>query len=188
MKRSTIILALGCAFTGGALAAGACGFPDVAVTGDTGGSSSSGAGGSSTASSSGSGGGHAASSSTGSTSSSGGNGCTTDDDHDGYLSWTCSPPGPDCADEDPLAHPGAGFQAGPISGARRPGTLPFDFDCNGVDEAETPTLDCAACDPRTGFQADVPCGMVAALGTCVGLALCSWQASSPTMMVVQRCK
>jgi hypothetical protein len=30
----------------------------------------------------------------------------TDDDRDGYLSWTCSPPGADCADEESssLAH------------------------------------------------------------------------------------
>jgi hypothetical protein len=192
MRRSTIIFALGAEIT-----FAACSFPDVTISGDSGGSSSSGSpGGPPIASSSASAGGAAASSSTAASSShtsssqasSSSSGCATDDDHDGYLSWTCAPPGPDCADEDPLAHPGAGFEATPISGPRSPGTQPFDFDCDGVVETETPALDCGTCDPRTGFEADVPCGMSAAVGTCVGLVLCSWQANIPTMIVVQRCE
>jgi hypothetical protein len=125
-----------------------------------------------------------------STSSSSGK-CTTDLDGDGFVSWTCDPT-KDCADHDPLAHPepGVDYQAAAISGVTKPGTLPFDFNCNGIEEAETPTLNCSVCGSNTvGFKMDVACGQTGALGTCVGATvLCSWQPMSPAQMAVQKCK
>lgn len=161
---------------------------------------------------SGSGGGGASSTSTTASSSSGGAGgasttstttsststgpCTTDDDSDGAISWVCDPndPAKDCADEDVRASPGGSFQATPITGAKKPGTLPFDFDCNGVEEMETAVLSCTgllstACGTATGFQAAVQCGQSAPLGHCVASGLaCAWAAMTPSQNQIQRCK
>ncbi|MFN7133241.1 MAG: hypothetical protein ACK4N5_14275, partial [Myxococcales bacterium] len=65
-----------------------------------------------------------------------GEGCTTDSDQDMVVSWKCAPADPtlDCADEDARARPGGGFQPSAIIGERKPGTLEFDFDCNGVQQ------------------------------------------------------
>jgi hypothetical protein len=124
-------------------------------------------------------------------------GCV-DADGDHILSWVCDPSNKmlDCADEDSLAHPAADFQAAPIMGAKKPGTLPFDFNCDGAETAETPALTCTGgslggCSPTgTGFASTVACGVSAPLGKCVptGIATCEWQALNPSQNLTQRCK
>jgi hypothetical protein len=46
----------------------------------------------------------------------------------------------DCADNDPRAYPGAGYQDSPIVG-----TSSYDFDCNGTITKETPEFPGASC-------------------------------------------
>jgi hypothetical protein len=118
-------------------------------------------------------------------------GCNTDEDGDGAISWQC-PGGTDCADQDARAHPGAAFFTGPsIMGARSPGTLSYDFDCDQKETMEWPKLVCngASCatPPQTqGFNsAEVACGNSGMLGHCAGLP-CSWVSDSGT--VLQSCK
>jgi hypothetical protein len=149
---------------------------------------SSSAASSSTASSS------AASSSGASSSGSVDAGCTIDDDGDGVLSWKCAPADPtkDCADEDGRAFPDAGFEATQILGygvdaGVKPGTLPFDFNCDGEETKETPpcVLLQGVCPSGPSFQSDVACGTTDTLGTC-NAVLCLWTAG--TSLKVQRCK
>jgi hypothetical protein len=201
MQRSTtgFILALG------ATIVAACGFPEVFIAGDTSGSGggTTGSTTTSTASTGGAGGGSSSSSTSGTTTSttssttsttSSGGPCTTDDDGDGVISWKCNPadPAKDCADEDGLAYPDAGFEPAPIMGERKPGTQPFDFNCNGAEESEIGVLSCdglLSCGTATGFQAAVQCGDSAPLGHCVASGLgCVWAALSPAQSPVQRCK
>lgn len=201
-----------------AIGAWACSFPEIRIAGDTSGSG----GGTSTSSSSttgtgggsggmgghgGSGGATTSSSSSSSTTSStssssttsssgtGGGPCTTDLDHDNYRSWKCDPSDPtlDCADGDIRAHPGAGFQDSAIIGEVKGNLLPYDFDCNGAEEAETPTRDCPGtafnCPSGEGFESAVSCGMAGAIGHCVPSGLgCKWTANNPPKTLVQRCK
>jgi hypothetical protein len=211
VERSTIILALGFAFIGAAITAGSCTFPEIAVMGETSGSGASASTGSPSAVSSTSGmGGHTASSgtigtggasssatssttlsstTTSSSSSSGAVKCPLDDDHDMVLSWKCDG-GTDCADEDNLAHPNAGFQSSMIKGELQHPALPFDFDCDGVEEQETKVLTCSGlvCTDTTtvGFGSVVPCGQMGQLGKCGGAAPCVFVAG--TSQGVQRCK
>jgi hypothetical protein len=190
MRRWTLIIPL--------VLVSACSFPPIAITGES--SGSGGATGSSATSTSGStsstgGAGGATSSSTSTTSSSSG-GCV-DADGDHILSWMCDPSNKmlDCADEDPLAHPGADFQPAPIVGATKAGTKPFDFNCDGAETAETGVLTCngvvlTGCPMGTGFQADVACGVSAPLGKCGTKdgVNCAWVPVNPAQNVTQRCK
>lgn len=152
-------------------------------------SSTSGDGGSASASSSSAGGGSSVSVST--SASTGSGPCTTDEDGDGVISWQCAG-GKDCADQDKRAHPGADFTAGAaISGPRSPGTLPYDFNCDGTETKQTPVLACigAICaTPATtkGFQQDESCGAPGMLGHCAGTTPCTWVSDSAVQ--TQICK
>lgn len=199
MQRSTIVVTVSFAIASAAIAAGACSFPTIIIVGDTSGSgggtsgsttgATTGTGGatSSSASSSAASSSAASSSVTGSASSSSTGGpCMIDGDGDTFLSWLCG--GPDCADGDKLAYPGAGYQAKPITGVEQD-SLPFDYNCDGKQEAETPTCVLTAC-PAAGvaaFKNDVPCGMSGALGTC-GIIGCNWMPTNPSSSGTQRCK
>jgi hypothetical protein len=157
-------------------------------------SSSSGSSGSSGSSSSNS----SSSGSSSSGSSSGDAGCTIDDDHDLVLSWKCNMADlndrtKDCGDEDPQAYPNAAaFHASPINGARNPNTSQYDFNCDGLEEQETTTLNCSGltCTDTTtvGFGTVVACGMTGQLGKCAAVAVlgCTFQPGST--MTTQRCK
>ncbi len=150
-------------------------------------------GGSAPSSSSSSGGGGTAASSSSSSS-----GCTTDDDMDGFLSWTCDPTDItlDCADEDIRANPDAGFYPSPIIGERRPGTDPWDFDCDGQITQQTPVQVCGnyfLCAGGVGYPpgTNPVCGMAYPLGHCAPtgwFGACQWNAENPLNMRVQQCK
>ncbi|MEP7125432.1 MAG: hypothetical protein ABJE95_31155 [Byssovorax sp.] len=194
-----------------------CSFPtyDITVTGGsadattaaTGSSGSAGgSGGASATASSGSGGASASSgtsastsstststsasttSSSASTSATTGSGpCSTDADGDTYISAKC-PGGNDCADGDALANPKGDFHTFPITNPP-PGTLPFDFNCSGSEEAETPKLTCGGDCSSVGFNSVVACGASAPLGKCAGIApLCGFMEISPAVSKTQRCK
>jgi hypothetical protein len=204
MQRSTLVVTVAAAIASAAIAAGACSFPTILIAGET-----SGSGGSTTSTATGAttgtGGAPASASTTSSattssaatstaassatasaSSSSSGNPCNLDDDGDLVLSWLCG--GPDCADNDKLAYPDAGYQGTPITGQQQ-NNLPFDYNCDGKQEAETPTCKLGAC-PAAGvlaFKSDVPCGVMAALGTC-GIVGCNWVPTNPPSSGTQRCK
>lgn len=177
-----------------------CSFPtyEIIVTG-TGGASatSSSGGGNGGASSTGpTSSGSSASTATNSASSSSSSGgfdagaCPIDEDKDGVISWQC-PGGMDCADQDERAKPSAGFTAGdPIKGLKRPGTLPYDFNCESGEEKQTVTLTCmgAVCADGTtqGFAQDVDCSDAGALGHCGGTLPCVWMSDSKSLE--QLCK
>ena len=117
---------------------------------------------------------------------------------DSSLSWKCHPSASnlDCADEDARAFPGAGFEASPMMGQRRPGTPPWDFDCDGVVVQETPVLYCGGfvfCAGGSGLQPGTTpaCGMTYPLGHCLNngfLLACQWNADNPLVTRIQRCK
>lgn len=208
------------ALAAAAIAPIACSFPEIRIAGDTegtGGASSSssssstlstssstsststtsstgGAGG--TGGSGGAGGSSTSSATTTSTSSGADGGpCALDVDHDQVLSWKCDPTDAtlDCADEDTRARPGASFQGSKIMGETRGGTLPFDFDCDGAELAETPVRDCPGsfvnCPGGEGYQSAVKCGESGAIGHCVPSGLgCAWAANNPAKNLLQRCK
>lgn len=211
------LLVITATFAAAALAPWACSFPEILIAGDTegtGGASSSsststgstGSTSSSTSSSTSTGsstggtggsGGASTSSTSSASSSSGADGgpCALDVDHDQVLSWKCDPTDAtlDCADEDSRARPGAGFQGSKIMGETRGGTLPFDFDCDGAELAETPVRDCPGtalnCPGGEGYKATVACGESAAIGHCVPSGFgCAWTANNPAKNLVQRCK
>ena len=70
-----------------------------------------------------------------------------------------------------------------------PGTLAFDFNCNGAEEAETPKVTCGADCSSQGFQGVVACGATAPLRKCGGMpALCTFQPLVPATSKTQRCK
>jgi hypothetical protein len=205
-----MLLALAVSITA---AIASCTFPtyEIIVTGTTGSTGDA----SATASSSSSGGGDGGASSTSSTSSgnggSGGSGgsstsstssasstssvsstssgaCTTDADGDTYVSVKC-PGGTDCADGDVLANPKGDFHAFSIQNPPA-GTQPFDFNCNGNQETETPVVTSCGADCSTeGFSAKVACGDTGPTGKCGGVfPLCSFTLYNPTVTKVQRCK
>jgi hypothetical protein len=149
--------------------------------GGAGGASATASSGSSAASTSGS------ASTTASAGSTGSGPCTTDADGDTYVSAKC-PGGNDCADGDALANPKGDYHTFPITNPL-PGTLPFDFNCDGAEEAETPKLTCGGDCSSTGFNTVVACGASAPLGKCGGIApLCGFTAISPAVSKTQRCK
>lgn len=177
-------------------------FRDQSGTGGHAQSSSSSSGGGedskASSSSSSSGGGGSGGGDASASSSDGGSSCTIDDDQDHSPSWKCDVTDStlDCADEDPRASPGADFEASPITGAMRPGTLPWDFDCDGTITQETPLLYCGGfvlCG-GSGFQptgTTPECGVAYAVGHCSPtgfLGACQWHANNPPVMRVQRCK
>lgn len=194
MQRSTMLVTL--TLASAAIAVGACSFPTILIVGDTGGS-----GGGTTPTTTGTGSASVssgtasatstststavASGSSASASSSSGKPCPQDHDNDHVLSWLCG--GPDCADEDSRAFPGAGFQPTAIVGPERD-ALVFDFNCDGKEQAQIPkcALGCAST-IAPGFEKDVACGVKAPLGTCSGL-LCAWVSANPAQMGPQPCK
>jgi hypothetical protein len=118
---------------------------------------------------------------------------------DQSLSWKCSPADStlDCADEDARVFPDAGFEASPIMGETRPGTQPWDFNCDDMITQETPVLICGgffSCGGGSGFKntGTAPeCGVAYPLGRCMPngfLGACQWNAENPLVMQVQRCK
>ncbi|MFT3772860.1 MAG: hypothetical protein QM820_46330 [Minicystis sp.] len=140
----------------------------------------------------------ASSSSTSSSSASSSSGCTVDDDKDEFLSWKCHPADAtlDCADEDDRVFPDAGFEDSPIMGEKRPGTQPWDFNCDGKITQETPVLSCGGfffCG-GSGYQKTETapvCGMLYPLGHCAPIGwfgACQWTPENPLVMQVQRCK
>ncbi len=86
-----------------------------------------------------------------------------------------------------LANPKGDYHAFPIENPPV-GTLPFDFNCNGLQETETLALNCGACAQGVGFQGPVACGASAPLGTCTGILVCSFTPSNPAVSKTQRCK
>jgi hypothetical protein len=98
------------------------------------------------------------------------------------------PGGNDCADGDPHANPKGDFHPIPITNPPL-GTLPFDFNCSGAEEAETPMLKCGVDCASQGFETVVGCGATAPLGQCAGLVgFCKFQALAPAVSKTQRCK
>ena len=187
----------------GALLIGSLGLGCNAILGTTPGTleGAGGAGGasSSASSSAGGAGGHggaassasssiaASSSSDASSTSSGSDSCTTDADGDTYISIAC-PGGTDCDDGDALANPKGDYHMFPIPNPP-PGTLPFDFNCSGAEEAETPAVTCGVDCTSQGFQMAVACGATAPLGKCGGMpGLCTFQLLTPAVSKTQRCK
>ena len=185
------------------VAIASCSFPafDITVSGGSSGAttaatgssgSAGGSGGASTSSGSAGGAGGAiatasssASTSSGSTTSTGP--CSTDADGDKYISAKC-PGGNDCADGDALANINGDYHTFPITNPP-PGTLPFDFNCSGGEEAETPKVSCGVDCASQGFNAVVPCGSTAPLGKCGGVVgFCTFQPLSPAASKTQRCK
>jgi hypothetical protein len=209
IKRSVGAMVVGSVVTVGAAIA-SCSFPtyNITVTGSGGASASvssgavgsgghGGSGGASTTASSGSvGGAGGASASSGSAGGNGGAGgassgtttaassstgtCSTDEDGDGAVSWECG--GPDCADQDNRAHPGADFTPGAaIKGPLQPGILPYDFNCDFSETKKTLKITCpGVCltPVMSGFQNDVPCGASGIIGHCDGGLACGWVSDS----------
>jgi hypothetical protein len=177
--------------TGGSTDATTAASGSSGSSGGSGGASTSsgsggGAGGASATASSASTSGSASTTASGSSSSTGGP-CTTDADGDTYISAKC-PGGNDCADGDALANLKGDYHTFPITNPP-PGTLPYDFNCSGSEEAETPKLTCGGDCSSMGFNSVVPCGASAPLGKCGGIApLCGFTALSPAVSKTQRCK
>jgi hypothetical protein len=81
-------------------------------------------------------------------------------------------------------------------GPTRPGTQPWDFDCDGVVVQETPILHCGGfvfCAGESGYEPGTApeCGMAYTLGHCLNngaLLACQWNADNPIVTRVQRCK
>lgn len=156
-----------------------------------GGNAGAGAGGTSTTKSAGgSGGGTSTSSSSSSSGGSGGTTCLEDGDDDTFTSWCAG--GPDCADEDLTANPDADFDSAPIAGETKPNTNPYDRNCDGEVERETPVLKCpkfVPCGSAQGYAAPVACGELGVLGECANNFLgCNWKALNPTVEKQQKCK
>ncbi len=76
------------------------------------------------------------------------------------------------------------------AGGKRPGTLPYDFNCMSGEEKQTATLTCtgAVCPAgmAQGFAQDVNCGEAGALGHCGGALPCVWISDSKNL--AQLCK
>lgn len=89
-----------------------------------------------------------------------------DQDQDGYGSASASPvfnctplagysfTHDDCADEDPVSHPGnTDYFDTPISGTLEQGTDPYDYNCDGkVERRPGPVVD--------SLRADTPCDQI----------------------------
>ena len=89
-----------------------------------------------------------------------------DQDHDGFRSRTCDG-GTDCDDQDPRAHPDAGFNsdlATVVTGG--------DWNCDGVVDKRYKSgttcsgADMASCTAQTGYSDDPPCGKTGAFKVC----------------------
>lgn len=193
----------------------ACSFPDITLapadTGSTTGGTGGEAGGTATGAAGGGGAGAGAGtagSGTGAGGGAGGTGgtggeagststgtdpCPIDGDGDMAVSWQC-PGGTDCADGDVNTHPGIDEPSSiPIQNEKAPGTLDYDKNCNGVEEAETPVLNCVFgnCSSAVkGFASPVACGASAPLGHCQSVAFigCQWKAENPAQNKTQKCK
>jgi hypothetical protein len=89
----------------------------------------------------------------------GGQGGCPDADGDGFADAACG--GSDCADEDDRAFPGqTSFFNTPIVGATVPGTLPYDFSCDGLELKDQSQI-LAACGGAcnlAGYGAASVCG------------------------------
>jgi hypothetical protein len=116
--------------------------------------------------------------------------CPVDKDGDMAVSWQCGG-GTDCADNDANTHPGiTEYSATPIQNEKAPNTDPYDKNCDGTVENETPVLGCAPghCPAGiVGFKSNVSCGTSAPLGHCEGF-VCGWKAENPAMTKTQKCR
>jgi hypothetical protein len=154
-------LALG---SGGAVSGGAGSSSSSSGSDGTSGSSGVVSGGSGGAGSSGSSSGSGGAASSGSSSSSsGGGGCgPCDHDCDQWPSWECD--GGDCNDEDPRVNPGTTtYYTTPMHAGARPGTEPFDYDCNGVEDHD-PTQILTQCG-YDGLSAEADCSRSCSQGS-----------------------
>lgn len=185
---------LGLAAFAGALS---CTFPDITLApedagsaGGSGGSTSTISGGSagSTTSSQSTTSQSTSSSTTSSSSSSTTATCPLDSDNDGAVSWQCQG-GTDCADDDFNTNPSIDTpSAMAIQGPTAPNTDPYDKNCDGTVQEETPVLNCGiGCDSSIlGFQSHVDCGVTGTLGHCKAIT-CQWTPESPGMSKQQKC-
>jgi hypothetical protein len=109
-----------------------------------------------------------------------------DRDKDGFLSLACD--GSDCDDDDPFAHPDAGFSRDAAT-AKTKG----DWNCDGkVDKEQRTNMFCAGfdmltCQNRTGFTGDPPCGQTGPFVACALINSNCQTVAMPTG-VIQACR